>query len=318
MTCPGVAALLIGDRDDPHVDAVLARLPARGTVVVNAANVAEVVERVTPGVTLLRDVGGVVCTVAGGGPTVAWLRRLAPSGWDDAAVLGSHEAAVLSSRLALIAAIMRDPAISWLTTVDAAFSAESKIVQYRAAQRLRIPVPATMVALNADELVEELGEPFVLKAMGPGAFRDHDGQHRVVYSRSVTRLDVAESNLREAPFLAQQQLRALQHLRIVTVRGNAWVAALDAGERPLDWREDPKAHDAFVPSLADVDVEPQAVALAEALGCGYTSQDWIVNESGPHFIDLNPGGQWLFLPEPIASSVSAALAEALRAGGNFA
>ncbi|HVE45526.1 MAG TPA: hypothetical protein VNA57_02100 [Acidimicrobiales bacterium] len=49
--------------------------------------------------------------------------------------------------------------------------------------------------------------------------------------------------------------------------------------------------------------------MAGALGVGYSSQDWVVDRSGqPWFLDLNPGGQWLFLPEPAASAVTASVA----------
>jgi hypothetical protein len=43
---------------------------------------------------------------------------------------------------------------------------------------------------------------------------------------------------------------------------------------------------------------------------GYSSQDWIVTATGvSHFIDLNPAGQWLFLPNPGAREITDAIAE---------
>jgi hypothetical protein len=48
--------------------------------------------------------------------------------------------------------------------------------------------------------------------------------------------------------------------------------------------------------------------LSAALGVGYSSQDWIEDVDGAHyFLDLNPGGQWLFLP--FADEVTAAIAD---------
>jgi hypothetical protein len=57
-----------------------------------------------------------------------------------------------------------------------------------------------------------------------------------------------------------------------------------------------------------------AVRLAAALGVGYTSQDWIDDGDRVVFIDLNPGGQWLFLPPEVARPATAAIAKHLVGG----
>jgi hypothetical protein len=45
------------------------------------------------------------------------------------------------------------------------------------------------------------------------------------------------------------------------------------------------------------------------MGVAYSSQDWIDDGAPePAFIDLNPAGQWLFLPESIAGAVTEAIA----------
>jgi hypothetical protein len=56
------------------------------------------------------------------------------------------------------------------------------------------------------------------------------------------------------------------------------------------------------------------VTLATTLRAGFTSQDWIVDDAGPAFLDLNPGGQWLFLPHEVSAPATAALADWLRDG----
>lgn len=306
-----VQRLLIGDASDPHLAAVAAAVPAQGTVVVDAATVTDVVEHLTLERTELSDLTGSSCILSTQ-PVRGWLRRLAPAGWDDRAVMGSKQAAVLASRMALLAGLMRTEAISWITPIGAGFAAENKLVQYRTARFLGLLVPDTTFHVNATALAADLGEPFVVKAMGPGAYRDDADQQRVVYSRCVTTADLAESDLAAAPFLAQRYVDAQVHLRIVTVGAAAWTSALDASDRPMDWREQDSAHDSFQPAAGYETTERDAVILADALGCGYTSQDWIVDDDGVHFIDLNPGGQWLFLPQPTADAVTAALAAALE------
>lgn len=309
-----VERLLVGDMSDLHLAAVAGAIAAEATVVLDAATVGTVVQHLTLQNVLLTDLAGNTCLL-GAHPVRGWLRRLAPAGWDDRAVLGSKQAAVLSSRMALLAGVMRTPSISWITPIGPGFAAENKLVQYRMARSLGLSVPDTSFHSDPSVLAADLGEPFVLKALGPGAYRDEAEQQRVVYSRRVTAGDLAASDLAAAPFLAQRSLDAKVHLRIVTVGQVAWTSALDAPDRPMDWREQETAHDSFRPATGFEATERNAVLLAEALGCGYTSQDWIVDEHGVHFIDLNPGGQWLFLPRPAADAITAALAAELEVSG---
>jgi hypothetical protein len=69
-----------------------------------------------------------------------------------------------------------------------------------------------------------------------------------------------------------------------------------------------EAHHSFAP-IDEPEVGRQALALAERMAVGYSSQDWIVAGDKAYFIDLNPAGQWLFLPEPHVSEITSSIAE---------
>lgn len=305
---PPTPVILVGERGDPHVEAVAELLPARGTVVIDATTLSDGLRSLDPVRTVLVDVVGSTVDVSSGRHARGWLRRLAPAGWDHGTVLGGHDAAVLSSRLVLLAALLRDPSLTLVTPVDELFAAENKLVQYRAACETGIRYPTTLISGNVVDLAERLGEPFVLKPLGPGNFEDHLRQN-VVYVRPVFAADVAGAGLLDAPFLAQRLIRAKAHLRVVTVHDQAWVTELDGTELPVDWREHRPAHRAFKVSNGWTEVENAAVQLAAHLGVGFSSQDWVVDNDGPAFLDLNPGGQWLFLPDSVTTSVARALAD---------
>ena len=134
------------------------------------------------------------------------------------------------------------------------------------------------------------------------------GQQHVVYATETFAGSLAEADLLDAPFLAQQAIEAGRHLRVVTVGQRAWVAELRGTNLPLDWREHAPAHQAFRASDDWPAVEQAAVTLAGALRVGLSSQDWAVDDDGPVFLDLNPGGQWLFLPDDITKSIATTLA----------
>ena len=184
--------------------------------------------------------------------------------------------------------------------------ADNKLVQMRVAASIGLRVPPAVVCSRAHDVPASLGDRLVLKPLGAGHFV-HEGAERVVFARAVGRAELHALPLAGAPFLIQSLIPADRHLRIVTVRDRASVASLDARGLPLDWRADEHAHRAFsadaVPELTAV-----ALKLASHLGLGYSSQDWIISAGDAWVIDVNPSGQWLFLPEPIASEVTGQIA----------
>lgn len=305
-------AIVVGDRIDPHIQAVVERLPRVGLIIVDADALACVMARLDENTTTMEDVTGTLVNVDPGRAVRGWIRRLAPAGWDHGVTLGSHRAAVLASRLTLLAAVLRDPTVTWLSAVDNLFAAENKIVQYRAALAAGVRVPEFAVSADPAVLADQLGEPFVLKPLGPGNFEDDHGEQRVVFVREARAADLSAVDLKHAPFLAQRAIRAQLHLRVVTVGHEAWVAELDATGLPLDWREHGPAHTSFRPAARWEEVAKAAVALAASLRVGFSCQDWVVDDDGPVFLDLNPGGQWLFLPDAVARPATEALAAWLR------
>ena len=241
--------------------------------------------------------------------TRGWIRRLAEPDWRQRDAPGTYGAVVRSAWINLLVAIAHGLDVDWLTPLDALTLAENKAFQLLEAQRLGIRTPATAIVSARDRLPPELGDPVVVKPLGPGAYRDEDGAMRVVHAHLVERSSDVLAAIGGAPFLAQERLEAERHLRIVTVGERAWCCRLDATGLPLDWRREEAAHDAFEPTMAYASAGQDALRLARALRSGYSSQDWVVAANAVWFLDFNPGGQWLFLPEPVAGEVTRAIGD---------
>ena len=111
----------------------------------------------------------------------------------------------------------------------------------------------------------------MLKPLGTGAFVNADGQPHAVYTTPLTADISASGDFAAAPFVAQARVDVRLHLRVVTAGPVVATAALDAESWPLDWRVAEEAHDSAGPPL---------------------------------FVDLNPAGQWLFLPEEVAEPIT--------------
>lgn len=209
----------------------------------------------------------------------------------------------------LLVALAHGLEVEWLTPLDELNLAENKAFQLLVARRIGIRAPATAIVSERQRLPPELPDPVVVKPLGPGAYRGDDETMRVVHAHLVDRASEVLDALAGAPFLVQERLEVERHLRVVTVDESAWCCALDARELPLDWRRDDAAHDAFRPAPEHDEVSNEALRLARTLRAGYSSQDWVVARGSVWFLDFNPGGQWLFLPDPVCQEVTSAIAE---------
>jgi hypothetical protein len=296
--------LIIGEADDEHARAVTSRLAAAGAdaVLVDAAALGDGTAEIPP-------------WTAGDDARArprrrGWIRRLAPPGWRGTAEIDSHEAVVRAAWAALLFGTLLTEPCDWLTTLPALLTAENKLFQLSVAESCGIRVPRTIVATTVRQLADFGLPSAVVKPLGPAAYVDDDQTDRVV---AAQRADVASLNdqlLAGAPFLFQEEIRARAHLRIVTVEATAWAARLTADGLPLDWRFEDAAHESFVPApRTTAEVKTAAIALAQAARVGYSSQDWIETVDGEFvFLDLNPAGQWLFLPGSVAEAVTHAIA----------
>lgn len=294
--------LIIGDADDPHVKAVARRVEA-DPVVVDASSLANrkfVLDG--HGTTEIDD-----ARIGGSG----WIRRLSPPDWETGAVLGSRAAAEQTAWLSTLSAVCRTPHIAWLTPLETLYATENKLLQCQAANRLGVPTPRTLVTNDALTAAEQVGTSLIAKPLGPGIYREDGDLARKVFAEPLYLEDPAQRGFFSGPpFIVQQKLTARAHLRIVTVQQQAWGFSLDATDLPVDWRRSRSGHHSWRQSTTTTHSD-HAVQLAEDLGVGYSSQDWIVTDDGTYFVDLNPAGQWLFLPEPGRDEISAAIAHHL-------
>lgn len=238
-----------------------------------------------------------------------WIRRLVPPGWQRGVRTDSHEAAVGASWLSLLAGLIRSSTTRWLTPLDFGLVAEGKLTQIRVAKQLGLRTPKSLITSDRELVLSELGKRAVLKPLTHGYFIDEFGP-RVVFAQEVAVQEIPPDAWGVAPMLAQERVLARKHFRVVTVAHQVWACELDAEDLPLDWRSAERAHSSFLPALhPNEELTRGALAMSRGLHLGYSSQDWILSKSGEYYVlDVNPGGQWLFLPPEVAASVTRAIA----------
>lgn len=308
------APILIGERDDPHIAAVEKALVRRGyrPIVFDLESV------MSNGLSISDD--GYAVKVDGAwndltGARTGWLRRLHRADWGLGVEAGSLRALELGTWHSAYSWLLDDAKVRWITAPAALSRAESKLRQWKAAIRLGIPYPQTLVTTSSEAVATTFSNEVIVKPLGTGQFIQ-DGETKTVYAESMMPTDTRLSALNSAPFIIQERIPAAKHLRVVTVGDRSWAAMLDVDSTaPADWRRRSLNHSAFAEALDGSSIATTgALTIASDLGLGYSSQDWVQTPDGEVLLlDVNPSGQWLFLPEQMGISVADALADLLAA-----
>lgn len=299
-------SVVIGAVGDPHVQAVLEHTDCR-LVVLDAASLSKVPYEFVDGGLTLPDIEGKPVTISPDSNIRGWIRRIAPADWMTGVSGESQEAAVKASWLTLLTAVIRTTGVHWLSNIDEIVRAENKLIVDACARQIDVPMPRTVVS-NQVECLRNLGDAeAIVKPLGPGHFIEGKDAF-TVFAQTVRLQELASHDLSVSPFLFQERLQALRHFRIVTVNDTVSGAALENDGLPDDWRMSPEAHSSFKAVEIPESLGLMARSIASNLGLGYSSQDWVETTEGHFLLDVNPGGQWLFLPFPGSEYVSREIA----------
>lgn len=129
-------------------------------------------------------------------------------------------------------------------------------------------------------------------------------------------LDDHAEKLKVAPSLFQRRIEKAYELRI-TIVGDAMFAIRIDSQRhhdtELDWRRNQARRDMFQSTYLPRDLGDSLLKLHTKLGLVYGAYDVIVDrQQVPHFLEVNPGGQWLWLEQATGVPIARALARLLR------
>jgi glutathione synthase/RimK-type ligase-like ATP-grasp enzyme len=166
-------------------------------------------------------------------------------------------------------------------------AAEDKLGQLELARRLGIATPPTLVTSDPEAARGfAAAGPIVAKAVSSGGgIQPFTGAVRPELLKLVAR----------CPVLLQRRVDARADLRVITVGSEVFVWSRDRDPKgPLDWRATDPAGTGFRAAPA-LPVAELAQRLAGAMGLSHSTQDWLLTDNGPVFLEVNPQGQWLFL-----------------------
>lgn len=239
-----------------------------------------------------------------------WYRRERPLGLDPALTDPTSRMFAWSESHEAITGFWRGLDCFWMNRPAADEVAQRKIRQLQLARQVGLPVPETLITNDpekARQFVVEHDEGGVVRK----AFRNIAEAPRsteLVSTEDLARID----DVRYAPVTFQAFVPATLDLRVIVVEDDVFATAIRSQpEFSTDYRMGLGSAELSAYDLPD-SVSSALLELHQRLGLAYGASDFRVTPEGQHvFLEVNPGGEYLFATERTGQPVPQAIAASL-------
>lgn len=200
----------------------------------------------------------------------------------------------------------------WMNVPERDDLAHRKVFQLKAAQRLGIEMPDTLITNSPDSAREFIDK----HGAGSTVFKPFSGtpqawrETRVIGDEEFSALE----SVRYAPVIFQDYVRG-NDIRVTVVGTRLFAAEIDigTGDYPIDFRmnyDSLRMNSLRLPQTVENDIR----ALMDYLGLVYGAIDFRKTPDDQFvFLEINPAGQWLFVEhhtkQPITEAVASTLLE---------
>jgi glutathione synthase/RimK-type ligase-like ATP-grasp enzyme len=209
----------------------------------------------------------------------------------------------------------------WINDPRDEASAQLKPLQLQMAQSVGLRIPRTVITTDpgeARQFIDALAGDTIYKHMSSATLYDESGRTTSPYTVKLTAEHINSlDHVAVTPCCFQENIIKAFELRVVVVGRFCQGARINSQEDPVgetDWRL--AARLPWSPYEVPKHVQDQLFALLDALGLVFGAVDMIVTPDGQYvFLEVNPRGQWAFLPDDVTDAIRDAIAGLLASGG---
>ena len=176
------------------------------------------------------------------------------------------------------------------------YLAESKPYQLAVARQCGFLVPETLVSNATQQIQRSLPPEVVIKSLDTVLLYDRE-EALFSFTKAVSSSDLLETDLSDAPVIAQKLLEPKTDLRVTVVGERIFaVRVLSSGRGVVgDWREEEASSLEFADASLPEVVQDSCRALMHRLGLAFGGIDLAETTDGMYFIEVNPTGEWMWL-----------------------
>ena len=206
---------------------------------------------------------------------------------------------------------------NWINHPTHERQANSKPSQLFAARAVGLEISPTVITNNPDEVrsfVAATRRPIVYKALTPARNMAPD---KALFTGLVTDATLTELDLiRITPGIFQERIEKAYELRVTVIGRHVFAVKIDSqalAETRLDWRH--AQHDVgYEPIILPDEITAKIYAFMESLQLVYGAFDFIVTPDRRYvFLEVNPGGAYMWVEAATGLAITPALADALAA-----
>lgn len=195
--------------------------------------------------------------------------------------------------------------IHWFNPIFAACKMENKPLQMALASEVGLKIPKTLITGNSDCIKEIMGnEPSKLieKAIGMAWAEDGTPTYTAAFDFNKLRMSAVY------PTIIQHRIQRETELRIYIINEQVIPVEIQVAKSHkaiLDW----KSIDLHARGYSDYNnlsesLQNKLLSYHLKSGLVYAAYDYIVDEDDCYFLECNPSGNWLFLPDEIATKIT--------------
>lgn len=251
--------------------------------------------------------------------TSCWYRRVRVPLRPAAMEAGPYEFALRESRSAVLGLalsqqmpLMNNPTYTW--------AAEVKPWQLTAAVRCGLPIPATVITNDPTKVRAAFSSwagQMIAKPVRSG-YLEEGGVGRAIFTSAVRAADLADDDaLACAPAIYQRLVPKRCDVRVTVVGRRVFAAEILSQTDPaacIDWRRTSDAHLPHQPATLPVRLEAVLLELCDLLGLQFAAIDLVRTVEDDYvFLEVNPGGQWLWIEDILGYPITGSVADWLLA-----
>lgn len=197
--------------------------------------------------------------------------------------------------------------VQWVNPIERQVFLNYKPNQLAIALEAGLLIPRTLFSNDSGSILDEFQaeEKIVYKTISPFV----DPPDGVIMTNFVPRETIAQTaaNIAVCPGTFQKPIEKSYELRVYVVGGEIFAFRVDSQRSQagrLDWRR-AQDEDIFQLTRLDEEVARRIMRFHSLAGIVYGAYDLIVSVDGQtYFLECNPGGQWLWLEHALGVSIA--------------
>jgi hypothetical protein len=236
--------------------------------------------------------------------SVAWCRYAWPSA-------GTGPYAEREAQ-AFLQGICLEMSWTWVNHPFAVATASNKLGQLKAASRVGLDVPVTVVTNRIEHVRDTFQGPAVVVKTIAGAAIDHNGMRKHLYSQLLPLAQLDPEAVKAAPCIYQEQAKPGMDVRVTVAGDHVFATDIEAPASVVDWRAAPPEAVTYRSADIPAHVAKGCFDLCRIAGLAYGAFDFIRQPGGNYvFLEVNPSGQWGWIEQATGQRITEAIVDVL-------